>query len=116
MTEVIYPWPPKELSPNARTHWSVKAREAKKLKNASWALTMAARPDISHQSAHLSVEFRPPSRRRIDLDNCIARFKAGFDGIASAIGIDDSKFTITAFIGQPITGGGVRVVITEGGK
>jgi len=33
--------------------------------------------------------FYPPDKRRRDFDNQIASFKAGFDGIADVIGVDD---------------------------
>lgn len=108
MTEAIYPWPPKELSPNARVHWAVKSREAKKLKNASWAITMQVNPTVS-EAVRLQMVFRPPSHRRIDLDNCIARCKAMIDGISLALGIDDSYFHLSVSMGEPIKGGAVMV-------
>jgi len=40
----------------------------------------------------LSLEFLPPNRSRRDDDNLLAAFKAGRDGLADAMGIDDSLF------------------------
>ena len=46
-------------------------------------------------SLHVSITFHPPSNRRQDLDNMLASIKSGLDGVADAIGVDDSNWTIT---------------------
>jgi crossover junction endodeoxyribonuclease RusA len=42
----------------------------------------------------------------------IASHKAAQDGIADALGIDDSKFECSYRLGEPVKGGAVRVEIT----
>jgi crossover junction endodeoxyribonuclease RusA len=105
------PWPPKELSPNARCHWAVKARAAKAYRETVfWTVKGEAmmRPD---GPAVLSLVFHPPSRRRIDDDNLVGRFKAGRDGLADALDIDDSQLSLLVKIGKPVKGGAVEVEI-----
>lgn len=62
----------------------------------------------------LAIEFLPPDRRRRDADNLLASCKGLLDGIADALAIDDSKFSITfALNSEPIKFGGVRITIGE---
>jgi crossover junction endodeoxyribonuclease RusA len=107
------PWPSPSLSPNARVHWRQKAAAAKTNRHAAWAITREAvgpsKPGWI--GAQLSVTFCPPDRRRIDTDNCIARAKSSFDGIADALGVDDSRFVSTYCIGEPVKGGAVFVTV-----
>jgi crossover junction endodeoxyribonuclease RusA len=106
---VILPWPPKELSPNARVHFRKKAEAAKKYRNlAQWSAWEAARVD----GYSVSITFNPPDNRRRDLDNMLASIKSGLDGISSAIGIDDSKWSMTIRKGEPVKGGRVVIEVT----
>ncbi len=59
------------------------------------------------------VTFCPPNRRSYDDDNLLTRFKAGRDGIADGLGIDDRNFVTTINIGEPVPGGAVRVHIRD---
>lgn len=60
----------------------------------------------------LVVEFVPPDRRRRDDDNLLAMFKAGRDGLADALGIDDNVFATQIRMSKETTkGGAVRVRI-----
>ncbi len=59
------------------------------------------------------ITFCPPNRRAYDDDNLVARFKAGRDGIADGLGIDDMNFLTTVNIGDPVPGGAVRVHIRK---
>jgi crossover junction endodeoxyribonuclease RusA len=62
----------------------------------------------------LRIEFIPPDARRRDDDNCLSCFKAGRDGIAEALGVDDSRFVTTFWLSdKPVKGGMVRVSIGE---
>jgi len=65
------------------------------------------------ERAKVRVEFSPPDNRRRDLDGMIASHKAAQDGIADALGIDDSKFETTYAISTPIKGGAVTVTLEE---
>jgi hypothetical protein len=40
----------------------------------------------------LRIMFHPPDRRKYDWDNLLARMKAGLDGVADGLGVDDSLF------------------------
>lgn len=113
MIEVTLPWPPRALSPNARTHWRKKAPITKAYKHACWALVKEARivAPVSAGRLHLWLDFYPPDRRARDDDNMIASFKAGRDGIALALGIDDKRFVTHPFVSDEI-GGFVKVRIT----
>ena len=106
------PWPSPALSPNARGHWSKRAKAAKAYRNACYLLTKASGVKAPTGRVALSIEFVPPDRRRRDDDNCLACFKAGRDGIADALGIDDSNFVTTLWLAsEPVKGGLVRVTI-----
>jgi crossover junction endodeoxyribonuclease RusA len=114
MIEIVLPWPPTELSPNSRSHWSIKARKAKQLKQDCWAITKASGANISHEEKiPLKVTFRPPSKRRFDMDNCLSRSKALMDGVALGLGVDDVRFTLTLDIGEPVKGGAVIVKVID---
>ena len=61
---------------------------------------------------NVAITFCPPNKRRRDLDNIIASFKAGSDGIADGLGIDDSLFFCTYSLGAPVGDGAVFVVLS----
>jgi crossover junction endodeoxyribonuclease RusA len=93
---ILFPWFPKELSPNARVFWRKKAAVAKTYRAAWFVLAASAKPQlISEPEVPLLVTFYPPDRRPRDLDNCIAGIKSGMDGLADALGINDKRFVPT---------------------
>ena len=62
--------------------------------------------------ALLALEFVAPDKRKRDDDNMLAAFKAGRDGLADALGIDDNRFvTQISVSGETAKGGMVRVEI-----
>lgn len=92
----VLPWPPKTLSPNARSHWRRKAEAAKKYKGDCIALLRSqGLKSINAKTAIIGILFCPPDNRRRDPDNMIASFKYGIDAISHVTGIDDSKFFLT---------------------
>jgi crossover junction endodeoxyribonuclease RusA len=99
------------LSPNARVHWAKLAKAKKEFRQAcAWtALSQGARP-IEARGLHVTLIFYPPSRRAIDLDNCLARVKAGIDGLVDVVKVDDSKWRITIEKAEDV-GGFVKVGI-----
>ena len=118
MLEFTVPWPPKELSPNARKHWAVRSRKAKvyRAQCFAYARNALAQSDLELQGRLvLALVFCPPDRRKRDDDNLVAAFKSGRDGIADALGIDDSLFVTQFEIGQPVQGGAVEVSIYNKG-
>ena len=58
------------------------------------------------------ITFCPPCRRKRDLDNALASIKAGLDGIADVIGVDDSKWSLALAWGEPVTRGRVQIELT----
>ena len=116
MHNVTLPWPPTELSPNQRLHWSrvAKAKKAYRAECCLQARSQGLRT-IEAPRLHATFTFYPPSRRRLDLDNCIARIKAGIDGLVDACGVDDSRWTMTFAISDQI-GGMVKVSLEPSGS
>ncbi|MCP8465912.1 endodeoxyribonuclease RusA [Pseudomonas sp. ZM23] len=114
---LILPWPPRELSPNARTHWSKKSRVARNYRRTCQLLAFAASMKAPPGQIRLILEFVPPDRRRRDDDNLIAAFKAGRDGLADALRVDDHRFVTTFSVSPECTpGGAVRVSIAGGSQ
>jgi len=99
---ISLPYPDKVLSPNARGHWAGIARAKKKAREAaSWATISAAgskaklAPYAAQERLSVAIAFYPADNRRRDADNALASAKAALDGIADALGIDDSRFVLT---------------------
>ncbi|MGL4640909.1 MAG: hypothetical protein ACRCVX_14390 [Shewanella sp.] len=113
---ITLPWPPSGLSPNARLHWSEKARLAKKYREAccwqSKEQGVRLIDMVDKVSIKLSITFIPPTRRAYDLDNALSRIKNGLDGLSDALGVDDKHWTLTIQKGEGI-GGMVKVEITQ---
>lgn len=111
------PWPPKELSPNGRLHWAKKRQYTTNYKGEGWAYTLAAMypkhaVDFDWpEQIEMTITFYPPDKRRRDDDNIIGSFKAGRDGVAIALNVDDSRFRPTYKFGQVVKGGKVTVEI-----
>jgi len=90
--------PPRTLSPNARTHWSIRAKATKKARIESWASVQIAMHEQQVQGRWLAAEcrvvwFARDSRRR-DRDNLLATLKATFDGLVDGgLLVDDAGIT-----------------------
>ena len=103
--KVTLPWPPRTLSPNSRTHWATMAKAKAMYRHTCWALAKQSLEPISPEARPLILlTFRPPSRRRHDLDNALASIKSGLDGVASALGCDDSRWRLQLEMSDQITG------------
>lgn len=90
------PWPDKRLSPNARGHWATLARAKKVAKQAAYYAALEAGIGmIDAEAISVRYVFYPPDNRARDTDNMVASVKAYGDGIALAIGIDDSKWELS---------------------
>lgn len=118
MKTVTLPWPPRDLSPNARVHWSKRAKAAKKYRADCYYCAKLEHASVAWfgEPIRLVVTFCPPAGRqqdRHDLDNCVASCKAGFDGLADALRVNDKVFQIVASIGTPVPGGGVHIEIYD---
>lgn len=111
-----FPWPSSELSPNARGHWSRLARAKKAYRTRCRALAGAGAPLLSEalqrlpESLDVALVFVPPDRRARDLDNLLAAMKSGLDGLADALGVDDSKWRIQIQMADGTVKGGAVLV------
>ena len=118
MNEILLPWPPRALSPNARVHWATKSRAARDQKNDAALLARAAGYDKVEWPAAgrlcVWITGYPADKRRRDADNLLASLKFGIDAIAAVMGVDDSRFVPRPYISEetrrpPV----VRIVVTE---
>lgn len=116
MRDTLYlPWPHKDLSPNGRVHWAVKAKAAASARSIAFlsAKQCGWGPSLIPEGSgriHLYVTFHPPTKRMPDDDNMLARFKAYRDGIADALDIDDKRFVSHPFVSEEVRKGGQVVV------
>ena len=110
--KIELPWPPKELSPNARLHWARLARAKKEYRHdCAWAAILQGVKRARTEKLHLSLTFFAPTRRAYDLDNALARMKSGLDGLADVLGVDDKHWSLSIQRGDT-TGGKVIVEVT----
>lgn len=93
---ITVPWPPRTLSPNSRVHWAVKHRSSKECRRSAYfiAKESLSKSVIVGDNLSVSIFAYPKDKRKRDLDNLIASLKPVLDGIADAIGVDDSKFAL----------------------
>lgn len=114
MIEVRLPWPPKELSPNARLHWARVSKAKKSYRHTCHleTLAQAGRQQLTDQPVLVHLEFFRPTRRPMDWDNLIARMKAGLDGMSDALKINDRQFRLSMKVADE-TGGFVLVKISK---
>lgn len=113
--KVVLPYPPVACSPNWHgARWI--HLKAKKQYRADCALLAIEAGFARHRQAlaagpvkvTIRVDFFPP--RAIDNDNGVAAFKAGQDGLADALRIDDGRFDMQR-VDHP-AGGNPCVVVT----
>jgi crossover junction endodeoxyribonuclease RusA len=100
--ELVLPLPPKELSPNARLHHFPKASAVAHYRSDVYYLAVAAREEFvplqdrltwMKGRKRLTETYRFADRRKRDVRNLFAAFKAGEDGLVDAgllPGDDDS--------------------------
>lgn len=95
MIRIELGWPARALSPNSRAHWAERHRFSKASKDtAYWVTREQLPPCFKHNGSRMSLKItaHPPTKARRDDDNLIASFKPFRDGIAKALGCDDSLF------------------------
>ena len=114
---IVLPWPSRDLHPNARGHWSRRAKAAKVARRDAATLALAAgwRGDAlpSEGRLHVWIDAYPPDRRHRDTDGVLSSLKAALDGLADALGVNDRRFVPHPFLhDEPRKGGEVRVRIT----
>lgn len=118
VSQIICPWPAKELNPNRRVFWRRVAQHRKAQRDAAHYATLAAVPPevrrclSKRRPLRVRLEFVPPNRMRRDLDNLLAACKGMLDGVADALQTDDAHFEITfALSREPVKGGKVIVEV-----
>lgn len=94
MSSFTLPWPPAELSPNARLHWRALSRAKKAYKDlCAWELLGQPKPRIDHGNRiPITITLCPPDNRRRDRDNMQSALKYGLDMLAARMGVDDNRF------------------------
>ena len=81
-------------------------------KNHTTKLLREALRGVDRLRVHLT--FVPPDRRLRDADNCIAAAKAGLDGLADALGVNDRRFVLSSeLLTNGEIGGVVRVQVLQ---
>lgn len=78
----------------------------------AWTAKEQGLKRMDAQRLHLTLTFVPPNRRAHDLDNCLASLKAGLDGLADVLGVDDKYWSLTLHKADTI-GGFVRVEVAN---
>ena len=118
MILLTLPWPDRTLHPNARVHWAKLANAKKAARAAAHMLAVQAGANgakLPEGRLHLWIDFYPPDRRRRDDDGLLASMKAARDGIADALGVDDSRFVSHPWVKDEVRKGGQVVIKITGG-
>lgn len=114
---ISLPWPPKGLSPNDRRHRMAVARIKRQYRaDCAWSTIAAGVRNIKARGLRVRVTFHPPDRRARDTDNMLASIKAGLDGVADVVGIDDSRWELVLARGSPERHGRVELVLEPIGE
>ncbi len=92
------PFPDSSLFPNRKNgkHWTATSAAKDIQKSTAYMLTKQAmqttQSNFGDGNIPLSLVYLTPDKRKRDLDNMLAASKALIDGMAQALGIDDSRF------------------------
>ena len=91
---LVLPFPNSVLMPNRSIgkHWTVTRAARDRAKSDAFYLAKQAGWQGRDVSGCLKITFYCPDRRQRDLDNLVHAMKSALDGVAKAIGIDDSNF------------------------
>lgn len=124
MIKITLPWPNSRLLPNRKNglHWATTHKiKQEAIKTAFYATKESMSGNNKHIDStqkSLKIVFYGPDRRKRDLDNLLAAMKPSIDGMAKALGVDDSIFRpITLdMVYDPKKIGIVEISIDEGNK
>ncbi len=114
MIRVSLPWPDKSLSPNARVHRMKLAGIKKRQRQTCYVETLrqVGRPSLKTDASYLVLlTFYPSDRRKRDRDNLGASMKSALDGMADALGVNDSQFVQVAYRVSKDVSDEARVVV-----
>lgn len=93
MIRLEFAWPSKQLTSNARGHWSRRHKASKEVRTAAYWVAKGAGVG-KWPLARLRVYFAPPDNRRRDPSNAPILAKSIIDGLADAMGCDDHGFWV----------------------
>jgi crossover junction endodeoxyribonuclease RusA len=111
VTTITLVWPPASLSGHTAGHWRSKSGPTAKHREWARLATLAAAPTVpATGDIRIHIRFVPPDRRG-DRTNFPNRMKAAIDGIAAALGVNDSRFLPQYTFAEPKTPGHVEVTI-----
>lgn len=114
MSIMTFPFPDSRLSPNKRFDRRALFHVKQEAKTTAYMITRQSDIVVIDTDLQLTLTFYPPDRRKRDLDNLYATFKAYQDGIFEALGVDDSKIErVILERGNPLPDGQVIVDIRE---
>lgn len=114
MTKIYFPWLDSRLSPNKRIDRRALIGVKQDAKTLAMALTRESGLVLLEADLQIKVTFCPPDKRRRDLDNLYATFKAYQDGIFEALRMDDSLIDrVILQRGETVKDGCVIVELTE---
>lgn len=108
MIEITLPWFQNDCRPNARVHWAKKMKAKNIDKELGYYNALPFKNKLGNGRIKTEIMFYPPSNRGYDIDNCLAACKAGLDGIALGLSVNDKNFRpITIDFGEVIKNGKV---------
>ncbi|RYG85083.1 MAG: hypothetical protein EON59_12970 [Alphaproteobacteria bacterium] len=111
MTTIELPFPPASLSGHAKGNWHGKSAVTKEWRERARAATLRNEPCVPLTGdIRVAVHFIPSSRRG-DRINFPIRMKPIFDGIADALGVNDSRFLPSYHFHAPQKPGAVIVEV-----
>ena len=74
-------------------------------REACWVLTLEAKLKVvGSGKIPIEVTFYPPDKRHRDADNMVASIKAGLDGLADALKVNDKNFLPTFVFKEEVKG------------
>jgi crossover junction endodeoxyribonuclease RusA len=115
---ITLPFPHPDLSPNRAKgrHWTATARLKTEQKEVAFLATkeaIAGTKQVFGKRIPVSIVFMPKDKRHRDFDNLLAASKSLLDGIAHALGVDDSRFGPFFLDVEPGTGKTVVAIGVE---
>lgn len=116
---ITLPLPPKQLSPNGRSHWRSKAKAVKSYRTraAEEAMVAAyenpeARRNMPWSHATIAIAYYHRTSRFADSDNIVASLKAGIDGLVDGGLLTDDRDVTYLPVTRLVDGKNPRVEVT----